>query len=156
MCLMLGGGMGMPSEPPFPLTPKAKSMTQTLQFISMIHFILAVVLMLYGGNFFSIMTPLILCCATCQYQYFCLMFYIFYSIIDFIMTIEPCGNTLQNMITGNPSIYDTAYLIPRFIMLVFLPIAIRFAFVTYKEYKALQFEAMGMPVGQPGDAVDDN
>ena len=43
-------------------------------------------------------------------------------------------------------------------MLVFLPIAIRFAFVTYREYKALQFEAMGMPVGMGGGggAVADN
>ena len=85
----------MNQEPPFPLTDKAKQMKNYLQILSFIHFVLALIMMVYGGNFFSVMTPLILCCATCSYQYCCLMFYIFYAMIDFFMYLNPVGLACQ-------------------------------------------------------------
>merc|ERR1711865_878306 len=98
MCLFFPG-MGMRQEPPFPLTDKARKMTQTLQIVSLVHFTLALIVMFtIGGSFTMLITPLILCCATCSYQYFCLMFYIFYALIDFIGFIEPCGLLIQNAI----------------------------------------------------------
>ena len=146
MCLFFPG-MGMNQEPPFQLTVKAKQMTQTLQIISLIHFTLVLIIMFTvgGGGFGSftmLITPLILCCATCSYQYFCLMFYIFYAIIDFIGFIEPCGLLIQLALRSNMSAsWSMTTYVPLYIMLIFLPIAIRFAFLTYREYKALQFEA---------------
>ena len=136
MCLMFPG-MGRNREPPFPLTDKARSLTQTLQIVCLIHFIVAVIYLMNGGSFTSLITPLILCCATCQYQYNCLMFYMFYAIIDFIFCIEPCGISLQWAIYGMESKYAPGTVISCLVMLVFLPIAIYFAFQAYKEWKAL-------------------
>jgi hypothetical protein len=95
MCLFLGGmGMGN-QEPPFPLTEKARNMTRTLQIVSLVHFTLVLIVMFTAPtgatSFTMLITPLILCCATCSYQYYCLMFYIFYAIIDFFGFVEPCG-----------------------------------------------------------------
>ena len=84
MCLYLGGG-GMGMEPQIPPNEKCKKMKNKLQIICLIHFALAVTLMLVGiGSFFSIITPMILCCAAQQYSYCCLMFYVFYCLIDLI------------------------------------------------------------------------
>ena len=74
------------------------------------------------------------------------MFYIFYAIIDFIGFIEPCGLLIQRALSGYPTGSMASY-ISLYIMLIFLPIAIHFAFITYKEFKALQFEGMGMNFG---------
>ena len=97
MCLFLGGMGGMGGqEPPFPLTEKAKMWKTYLQILSLVHFTLAILVMTMGkgGSFFSLMTPLILCCATCSYQYCCLMFYMFYALIDLFGYIDPVGLAL--------------------------------------------------------------
>ena len=47
-------------------------------------------------GFGMVIAPIILACATCQYQYYCLMFYIFYAIIDVIFCLDPVAKSIQN------------------------------------------------------------
>ena len=82
--------MGM--EPQFPPTPKCKEIKTQLQIVGLIHFGLALTLLIMGsGGIMDVCLPLFLCCATCSYNYCCIVIYIFYAIFQFFFELEPVG-----------------------------------------------------------------
>ena len=83
-------------EPEIQPNEKCKKMQKKLQILCCIHFMLAIYLMITGvGGLMSIITPLILCCAAQKYSYCCIMFYIFYCLMDLIQDADPVGLLLQ-------------------------------------------------------------
>ena len=123
-------------EPPFPVTEKAKRMKNYLLILSLIHFTAALILLFYGGSMFSVITPIMLCCAAQSMQYYCLMFYIFYSMIDTLTYFTPCGLALQQTAYGY-SVPAAGLIAVFFLMFCFLCFAIWYAFQCYREFKAL-------------------
>ena len=113
-----------------------------LQILCLIHFGLALVLLGFGGRMMGVITPIILFAGTMTLQYQCLMFYIFYSIMEFITHLEPVGLAFQNYLKlgRRPS----SKLLPFAAMLCFLVIAIRYVYLAYKEFKIAYFDSIGM------------
>ena len=73
----------------------------------------------------QLMNVMILFCASMSYNYCCLIFYIIYSIFDFIQMIDPLGLFIQN---GFFSTLLTSNLIIVLIAVIYEPIAIYYAF----------------------------
>ena len=95
MCLMLGGGMGQACEPQFPPTAECKAHKSRIQVVGLIHLCLAIAMLFMGGSgFYQLITVMCLFCATMSFNYCCVLIYIIYTFIDFVVGIDPLGLVL--------------------------------------------------------------
>ena len=148
MCLMLGGGSFNDAlKPQFPPTAAAEEQKKKLQIVGIIQLCLAIALLILSGaqmGMMQLITVMCLFCATMNYNYCCLLFYIVYTGFDFLQNLDPLGLYVQN---GFPSQLISTTLVILTITVIFEPIAIWFAFQAYKEFKGCMIDNMTGAIG---------
>ena len=156
MCLYLGGGDDC-LRPQFPPTAQATMHKSRLQLVGLCHIMLALAILFNNGpnSLQMIMTAAILFCASMSLNYCCLLIYILYTMVDFVTIIDPIGRMVQNNIQSRGTGWQNSALTWLYVAcLIFEPIAIYYAFLGYREFKAGLQEAgssVGMgPLGGTG------
>ena len=125
-----GGDCEQCMQPMFPPTPKAKEHKNKLQVIAFIQLFLVLALMFTVSIQFvqQLLTVCMLFCSTMNFNPCCLMFYIFYSMIDLFQVMDPVGMVFQTSILQGQIPNFTPASILLLLYVFFIPVAIYYVF----------------------------
>ena len=91
----------------------------------------------WPSAFSMLLTVALLFCAAYSMNFCCLIFYIFYTLVDFFNNLDPIGLLIQNSILGQANSFTlTPLMFVLVSFMIFELVAVYLAFLAYREFKA--------------------
>lgn len=144
-------------------TALAKKLKTYLYICMAVHLGLAIWFMISvssSNGLYQIISVLILFCGLCQYNFCCILFYIFMCLMNAVQTFTLFGFFIQCQINKNGGDgclnWKVDGLVCVCLFCVYYIAAIVLAFLGYREFKAMQMEGPGAPMGGAYQAMPGN
>ena len=138
-----------PGEPVTPPTERGKELVNILQFILIFNIIISFLYIFISQDFFSMIFSLLACMIlwqgyrTCNLCY--IILYIFFTFSNLLDSFTYTGTIVQNFIGEQNfgEIIASSEFWVGLLCFIFYIVAIYYAFLAYREFKAIAFEQSG-------------